>query len=287
MFETRDYLSNDPWTGLIRMISDRTYQGLNPSHCYLVELETVTGLQTQITIRTHRSKAQGNLLPEVPDELTFTYSRLDPSTYLGSRTVGTLKVPTNTMTILAEITKQTDITFDLDDFEAFEVTEYGQVELVSKPESLRWIGSFTIDLENHISIPLGDGIIQDNLGDVFITPSASDSRKVDTLYFSNDDFTVYRYVLNALVDSPNGVDLDRLAFVMEKITGDPWKASITPSEFNICSLVENGRPQIQILYSGLPVVRYTTRTDKRRVIVLALDESLCTGLKGRILLHYD
>lgn len=287
MFSTADYLGNEPWAGLIRMISDRTYLSLHPSHCELVSLTALEGLKTRVRFTTRRSSSATNILPSLPSELTFDYTRLDPAQYIGTRTIRGLKVPTDTTALLKALTQQTGITFNIDDFEAFDITDYGQVTLISKPSSLRWVGSFTVNLVNDTALALPGQITQASLGNVFLVPSTTDTRQVDTIYFSNTDFTKHRDLLRSLGNSPNGVHDDRLAVIFEDITGDPWTCSTEPSAFNLASEVFDGVPRSRILYTGAPVARYTTRTDKRSLVVLALDETLCTGLKGRILIHYD
>lgn len=287
MFNTADYLGNEPWEGLIRMISDRTYLSLKPSHCHLQSLTALEGLRTQVTFTTNRSHSPSNILSPLPKVMEFIYTRLDPAQYIGTYTVGTLKVPTDTTAILAELTKLTGITFNLDDFEAQAVEDYGLVTLTSKPSSLRWVGSFTVNLINQLTKPLPTVITQASLGNVFLVPSATDTRQVDTIYFSNTDFTPHRALVRSLGQSPNGLHDNRLAVLLQDVTGDPWVCSTEPSEFNLASQVIDGVPRSRILYTGAPVMRYTTRTDKRSLVVLALDETLCTGLKGRILIHYD
>lgn len=287
MFNTVDYLGNEPWTGLIRMISDRTYLSLNPSHCIFKSLEAMDGLKTRVSFYTHRSSSETNILPSIPEEMAFIYTRLDPASYIGVRTVGTLKVPTDTTAVLKELSRQTGIVFSLDDFEGVEIEQYGSVTFNSKAESLRWVGKLTVNLVNQQSKPLPGLITKTDLGNVFLAPLASEQRLTDNLYFGALDFTKHRGLLRSLGNSPNGVHGDQLAVILQDVTGDPWVFSAAPSKYNLASEVTNGVPHSRIIYTGAPVMRYTTRTDKRRLIVLALNQTLCTGLKGNILIHYD
>lgn len=291
MFETERYLKLDPWTGLITMISDRTYQSLEPTHCKLHRLTRLGQLATEVVVHSHRSTSPVNLLPPLPKELIYTYNRLDPEAFFDTQAnpyvIDTLTVPTTTDQILAEITKRSGIVFNVDDFIGQPVDQYGSFTLTSLPQSLRWSGSLTITLAPAASPELSDVLTIKSSGDIFRRLSESPDRVMDFIYNAGHDYTTYRYALEAMIDSPNGLKPERLVQILKDVTGDPWVCVDPPSQYNCCVDVIDGLPVYRIDYAGPPILRYTPRTDKRRLIVLSLDESRCSGLSGRLLLHYD
>lgn len=290
MFDVRRYLSMDPWRGLVTMISDRTYIDLIPSNCELVSLESLGGLATRATISTNRGKSSAQLLKALPSELTYLYNRLDPNeffrTSLEALNIDGLSLPISTSDILQRITEQKGIVFDAEDFEYVEFTAFGSLSLISKPESLRWVGLLDLTLVNTNNKPLSVALVNKSSPDVFRSLGAT-GRIMDIVYFYNHDFTQYRQDMAALIDSPNGLSKERLGQILKEVTGDNWVCKTSVEPFNFCTDVVAGAPVYQILYVGPPILTYTQRTDKRNLIVLRLNQLRSTALTGAILLHYD
>jgi hypothetical protein len=290
MFDVRRYLSMEPWTGLITMISDRTYLNLEPYNCKLVTLESLGGLDTRVVIETNRSTSSAQQLPALPKQLEYLFTRLDPNSFFRTVSedllVDQLRLPTNTQAILDRIQALYGVVFDIDDFEPVEVTNYGAVTLQSKPASLRWVGPLTLTVVNSLQQALTTALTMKSSPTVF-RPLGMAGRIADFVYAAAHDFTAYRYDLLALLNSPNGVGVERLCQVLKEVTGQVWVCQDDPAPYNICSAVRLGRPEYEILYSGRPIKPYTLRTDKRNLIVLRLDQTRCTALAGSLLLHYD
>lgn len=290
MFDVRRYLSMDPWAGLITMISDRTYLNLEPTTCTLKTLESLGGLDTRVVIETNRSTSSAQLMPPLPKELEYLFTRLDPDSFFRTATedllVDQLRLPTNTQDILNRITAITGAVFAIDDFEQQEVASYGEVILVATPNSLRWVGQLKLTLVNSLQRNVATALTVKSSPTVF-RPLGMTGRVADFVYAATHDFTQYRYDLLAVLNSPNGVSAERLCQVLKEVTGNPWVCQDAPAPYNICSDVRLGQVEYEILYSGLPIKPYTLRTDRRNVIVLRLDQTRCTALAGSLLLHYD
>lgn len=290
MFDVRRYLSMDSWPGLIAMISDRTYLNLVPETCTLASLESLGGLNTRVTINTNRSTSSAQLLPALPKVLEYTYTRLDPNVFFrvssGPLQIDGLRLPTTTQAILTRLGEVTGIHFDIDDFEEKEVTSYGVTVLTSKPESLFWAGTLNATIVSSLQKPLASALTQKSSPEVF-RPLGLTGRVADFVYMANHDFTSYRYDLLALINAPNSLAGERLCQVLKKVTGNDWVFQDTPAPYNICTNNRLGRLEFEVLYSGPPITPYTLRMDKRKLIVLRLDQTRCTALTGNLLLHYD
>lgn len=290
MFDVRRYMGMEPWAGLITMISDRTYLNLEPAACTLEALESLGGLSTKVTISTNRSTSPANLLPPLPKTLEYTFDRLDPALFF--RTGATpvlidgLRLPINTEAIVQRLGEFKGINFDVDDFEQIEVTEYGEVVLQSKPDSLRWVGQLPVTLVNSNQRQLSDALVIKSVSSVFRSLGGT-GRVLDIIYSAEHDFTTYRADMKAMLKSPNGIDTLRLLNILRWVTGDTWVCQDSPAQFNLCVDLVDSVPTWEILYAGRPVERFTPRTDKRNLIVLRIDTTRCTGLSGALLLHYD
>ena len=290
MFDVRRYLSMEPWLGLVTMISDRTYLNLEPTNCSLEALVSLGGLATQVTIGTNRSTSSAQILPELPKLLEYTFTRLNPNSFFRTATealvIDNLTMPTNTQAILDRLSALTGVVFDIDDFEQLDVPNFGTATLVSKPTSLRWVGSLSVTLVNTRQRSLASALGVKSSPSVF-RPLGQVGRVADFVYCAEHDFTPYRYDMDALIDSPNGLTPKRLVTILAQVTGDIWWCFDAPNTWNICTGVKDGVNLYEILYAGPPIKAYTTRTDKRRLIVLRIDPVRCTGFSGSLLLHYD
>ncbi|MNC18180.1 hypothetical protein D3C87_1176230 [compost metagenome] len=290
MFDVRRYLSMEPWLGLVTMISDRTYLNLEPTNCSLESLVSLGGLVTKVTIGTNRSTSSAQLLPELPKLLEYTFTRLNPNSFFRTSVeplvIDNLTMPTSTQAILDRLSALTGVVFDIDDFEQLDVPNFGTATLVSKPTSLRWVGSLAVTLVNTRQRTLASALTVKSSPAVF-RPLGQTGRVADFVYCAAHNFTPFRYDLGALIDSPNGVLPQRLAFILKQVTGDDWKCQDAPTQWNICTKLKSGLPTFEIIYAGPPIKLYTLRTDKRSVIVLRIDQTRCTGLSGLLLLHYD
>jgi hypothetical protein len=290
MFDVRRYLSMDPFLGLVTMISDRTYLSLEPANCSLEALVSLGGLATKVTIRTNRSTSSAQILPALPKLLEYTYTRLDPDSFFRTATetlvIDGLTMPTTGQAILDRLSVLTGVVFDIDDFEQLEVSNYGNATLVSKPTSLRWVGSLKVSLVNTLKRTLASALNVKSAPLVFRSLGQV-GRVADFVYGARYDFTKVRYDMGALIDSPNGVTPQRLANVLLQVTGDDWRCQDAPSTWNLCTKLKGIVPTFEILYAGPPIKLYTPRTDKRNLIVLRIDATRCTALAGSLLLHYD
>jgi hypothetical protein len=290
MFDVRRYLSMESWSGLITMISDRTYLNLVPETCTLAKLENLGGLNTRVTINTNRSTSAAQLMPPLPKVLEYTYTRLDPNVFFRTATtqlkVDGLRLPTNTQAILTRLGAVTGIAFDIDDFEEKEFTSYGVVSLISKPESLYWAGTLNLTLVSSLQRPLASVLTSKSSVDVF-KPLGQTGRVADFVYMANHDFTPFRYEMLALINAPNSLAGERLCQILRKMTGNDWVFQDAPAAYNICVDNRLGELEFDVLYSGPPITPYTLRTDKRKLVVLRLDKTRCTALTGNLLLHYD
>lgn len=290
MFDVRRYMGMDPWLALVTLISDRTYLNLEPNNCELLELESLGGLATRVVIGTNRGNSSAQLLPPLPKQLEYTFDRLNPDSFFRTAdealVVVGLTLPTNTQAILDRLSVQKEVVFDPDDFESVEVTSFGSVTLTSKPQSLRWVGTLTLTLANTLQRPLATALAVKSSPTVFRSLGGV-ARTLDIVYAAEHDFTMYRHDMAALLDSPNGLGIPRFTRVLKEVTGQDWVCQSTPAQYNLCSKVIDSQPLWEILYSGPPIKRYTTRTDKRNLIVLRLDQTRCTGLTGALLLHFD
>lgn len=290
MFDTRRYLTLTPWEGLVTLISDRTYLNLVPANCTLLGLVSEGGVTTRVTLGTHRSTSSANLLPALPREIEYTYERLDPAVFFRTATsalqVTGLRLPTTTDLILKAVTAKTGVVFGVDDFEHFEVDAYGVVTLTARPESLRWVGTLPVTVVSNLVLPLATALTYKSSPSVFLS-LGSVGKRPGFLYAAGHDYTEHRATLEAMANSPNGVINQRVCTMLKAVTGDDWVARATAHAFNICSFVLDGVPGYRVLYAGAPTTRYTQRTDKRKLLVLELDPTRCTGVSGSLLLHYD
>lgn len=290
MFDVRRYLGMNSWAGLITMISDRTYLNLTPETCTLAKLESLGGLATRVTINTNRSTSSAQLLPPLPKVLEYTYTRLDPNVFFRTMSkalkVDGLRLPTTTEAIVTRLGQIMGVVFDIDDFEQKEVNAYGVVTLVSKPESLRWVGSLNVTLVSNLQRPLGSVITNPSSPEVF-KPMGQTGRVADFVYAATLDMTPFRYDLLALLNAPNSLTGAHLCTVLKRATGHDWVLQDAPAPYNICTNNRLGQVEFEVLYSGPPISPYTLRKDKRKLVVLRLDKTRCTALSGNLLLHYD
>ncbi|ARV77299.1 virion structural protein [Pseudomonas phage Noxifer] len=290
MFDVHRYLSMDPWAGLITMISDRTYLGLEPTTCTLASMEDLGGLSTRITINTNRGESSAQLMEPLPKQLEYTFTRLDPNAYYKTGTtpllVDNLRLPTNTEAILQRLSVIKGDVFDVDDFEQVDVTAYGVVTIQSKPDSLRWKGPLTLTVTNSLQRSLATALSVKSSPEVF-KPLGMVGRTADFVYAADHDFSQYRYDLKAMVNSPNGLGAERLQWILRKVTGNDWVFQDESAPYNFCCDKRLGELEFEVMYSGPPITPYTLRMNKRNLVVLRLDQTRCTALTGFLLLHYD
>lgn len=290
MFTTADYLKLEPWEALIEIVNNRYLLELDSARTKLLEFTPGVGTQTSIKLSTQRSGAVGNLLPSF-SERTFSYDRLDLTTYFGSAPVviAGVKPPVSTYALTQVLSAQTGIKFSPNDFinEIIETdAQLANYELEAHPRSLRWVGSVRFTGQNP-KIPLGGlGVVS---APNALTYTQSDATKIEGAhYLMPYDFSEFRAELLPVRLGSSTLQPSRLTEILRQVTkqGEVWVCQDTLAPWNISVLTVQNVSMYKVLYNGPVTNRWTPRTDMRYVLVLQLDASRCANIGGHLLLHF-
>jgi len=284
-FSTAEYLTLDPWTALIRLINDHLYLQLEPRQAKLLKFTPKGNRALEVVINANRGTSNQNILPSLAP-VTVTYNRLVLSSWFnkaGGYTLTDLPLPFTTADVMTRLGGSA-VVFDVDDFvqETYRSYPLGSITINAGPKSLRWEGSLTVTVTNTLKLDLAlfNGT---EVPEAFDYPDGDGSKAQGYFYLNPFDFSEYREVLKPLGKYANTLDGDELAVILSTVSGETWASEPTPQVRNLATL--SGMPY-KVVYNGPAMERYTARTDLASVIILELDETLCTGVTGGLRLHY-
>lgn len=145
MSETLRLLKYDPAVALLIMVNDHLNIYLLPEYAKVHSPTAVVegGLATDVTVDTFDS---GNdFIPrQYTGSLTYRFNRLSVSEILGTLTLS-LTPPVTVAGVMANLAAATGLVITDDDFENG-LVETNSFTLTAKPQSLRWVGSTTVML---------------------------------------------------------------------------------------------------------------------------------------------
>lgn len=289
ILDVRYYLKMPPLQALYAIANDQALIQIEPSQAQLLEFTPLGNKRVKFVVDLHRSTTNQNILPPIEPQ-TFFYNRLLlTDVFKDNYVFEDLPLPFSTLDILERLSVMEDVVFDKDDIEQKTFTQYPTTAIVlqAKPGSYRFEGSLQIQVVNgsRMDLALFDGV---EVPSEYSLPNPSSDKAQGYYYLNPFDFSVNRDDLRSLVMGvDNPLDGIRLAGILTRISGEQWTCSMTPSERNIAYSEKNGTVQYNIRYNGAATEHYTARSDKSRVIILELSETLCTGVIGAIRLHYD
>lgn len=293
MFTTRDYLTLPPWEALVQMVNDQTYAQLNPLTTSLKSVKSLGGRSVEVVIAAARSTSEFNILPIYPDT-TFLYDRLDLAAEFKQGVVTNIsgyRLPLSTVDLLNDVGVRNGIAFDVGDFLHQRLDVYtpgAEVVLEAHPESLRWVGVLKLRLVNTIQQDIAALLTVSEYPNANPYPNGMAGAIQGAYYAMPYDFTPYRDELkNLKPEALPVISCDRLAAVLEAVTGDPWQAKAVAVPYNTAFNMVDGELRYRVAYNGPAVTRYTHRTEYNSVLILELNRTLSTGVYGTLLLHYD
>jgi len=286
LFDTAEYLRLEPWVALIKIINDEAYLQLEPYQTKLVSFEALGNQIVKVVVDANRSTSNQNiLLPLEPQ--TFWYTRLILDKYFEFITLTDIPLPFSTYDLMLKIGELKDIAFDLDDVIHEDYADYPTepVVITANPKSLRWEGSFKVMVENTLKKDL---FVLNNteVPEALAYPNNDPTKAQGYFYLNPFDFSEYRQELIPLGFYEHTLDGEKLAAIITKLSGQEWVCSKEPHPRNIAYEVIDDQPYYKVVYHGPSIERYTARTDLPRVIVLDINENLCTSLAGAVRLHY-
>ena len=292
MYVTRDYLKTTPWESIIDMINDACFTQLFPGSTKLKEFESLGGTKTRIVISFNRSKASGNLLPEVALD-TYTYDRLDLTSFFHQvqvLEVGDVRLPYSSVRITELLSELNDIIFDMDDFEHVEYNSFDQEFILkANKDSLRFVGFLRIKLVNTLKADLSSFSLTEfpDLGKPDNIAKGDINLINGTYYITGYDFTEHREYLRHQTKDSVFPDPKRMASILSAVTNKPWTVEKVPTPHNIAYMEDFGVLRFKVIYNGPVLPRYSLRRDIQNVLVIALNETLCPDVLGEIRIHYN
>lgn len=147
-------------------------------------------------------------------------------------------------------------------------------EIVFKSNNPAWVGKFPVIIRK-LPLNLAEHLLVRDLP-IHRYPSGQTDLIQGPLYCYGADFTPYRSVLTGMTTES---DPTVLMPVLNRIMApDQWGDRPSQSPFNV-----NGS---KVVYNGPVIDRYSTRTDKERVLVLLLSNN-CNNIAGQLMLHYN
>lgn len=282
MFTTQDYLGLSPWEALIQMVNDVYRKSLNPHTTELTRLIKGAGNQVTVELSTHRSTSDHNLTPPISRD-AFNYWRLDLGVYFSNLTLDNVTVPCSTSDLVAQLSQQTGIVFDDRDFIYHDIHPT-PVVLEAGPDSLRWVGSVPVTLST-MDVNLST-VTNVELINTLPLPGSLDKIQ-GPFYSSAFDFSKGQRIFKGLEVGEHRVSGDWIDRFLRPVTGDQWVCSSTPQPWNIACTVVDGVGLYKVLYNGPVVSSFSNFKDRGgSILVLELDDVLCTNISGYLTLHY-
>lgn len=151
MATTEQLLKLSTRGAVARMINDENgtlFDGSETGPLVISQPTSTGGARTQVEISIRRQLSGDDALP-FPGTLAFRFNRLDVDFNLGGQLNGYRpEMPTSTQALLDELTRRTEIKFELEDFILEDIIRSNAAPYIlkAKPGSLRWVGSLEITL---------------------------------------------------------------------------------------------------------------------------------------------
>lgn len=154
MSETLRLLKYDPAVALLIMVNNHLNLHLRPEFAKVTDPTAIEGTLTEVKVTTFDS-INDFISRRYTGELTYRYDRIHVAS-LFSDMVLTVTPPTTVLGVMTNLAQASGLVITNDDFENQRV-ESNSFLLTAKPNSLRWVGSVTVMLnEPGTAIQLAD-----------------------------------------------------------------------------------------------------------------------------------